>query len=62
MDKKGFVKYYEEIKDEKDRNSVLCEYGDITFYIALQMSISLFLTISVSQLHYAADWTEIFSR
>jgi hypothetical protein len=35
MDKKGFVKYYEEIKDEKDRTSVLCEYVDITFYIPL---------------------------
>jgi len=35
MDKKGFVKYYEEIKDENDRNNVLCEYGDINFYSAL---------------------------
>ena len=26
MDKKGFVRYYEEIKDENDRTSVLCEY------------------------------------
>jgi hypothetical protein len=25
MDKKGFVKYYEEIKDENDRTNVLCE-------------------------------------
>jgi hypothetical protein len=26
MDKKGFMKYYEEIKDENDKTSVLCEY------------------------------------
>jgi len=26
MDKKGFIKYYEEIKDEKDKTNVLCEY------------------------------------
>jgi hypothetical protein len=25
MDKKGFVKYYEEIKDENDKTGVLCE-------------------------------------
>jgi hypothetical protein len=25
MDKEGFVKYYEEIKDENDRTNVLCE-------------------------------------
>jgi len=26
MDKNGFIKYYEEIKDENDHASVLCEY------------------------------------
>lgn len=25
MDKKGFIKYYEEIKDENDKANVLCE-------------------------------------
>jgi hypothetical protein len=27
MDKRGFVKYYEEIKDDNDKTSILCEYN-----------------------------------
>lgn len=26
MDKEGFVRYYEEIKDENDKTGILCEY------------------------------------
>lgn len=29
MDKKGFVKYYEEIKDATDLTNVLCKYVNI---------------------------------
>jgi hypothetical protein len=29
MNKKGFVKYYEKIKDEKDQTSVLCKYVNV---------------------------------
>lgn len=31
MNKKGFIKYYEGIKDEKDRANVLCEYDCFTY-------------------------------
>jgi hypothetical protein len=31
MDKKGFLRYYDEIKDENDKTSVLCEYDDFLY-------------------------------